>query len=49
MVYRLVALDTVEERILTLQESKRSLANAALGDADQAAGLTRDDLLRLLE
>lgn len=48
MVYRLVADDTVEERILTLQEHKRSLADAALGEAERAGGLTRDDLRALL-
>ncbi|HTJ42654.1 MAG TPA: DEAD/DEAH box helicase [Kofleriaceae bacterium] len=48
MVYRLVARDTVEERILSLQASKRALADAALGDADRAVALTRDDLLALL-
>ena len=49
MVYRLVTRDTVEERILALQNSKRNLADAALGEADQATSLTRDDLLALLE
>lgn len=48
MVYRLVAKDTVEERILLLQERKRGIAEAALGGADRAVGLTRDDLLELL-
>ncbi len=48
MVYRLVATDTVEERIVALQEQKRALFDAALGDAGAAAGLTRDDLLQLL-
>ena len=48
MVHRLVAEDTVEERILALQESKRSLAGAALGEADRAASITRDELLSLL-
>jgi SNF2 family DNA or RNA helicase len=47
-VYRLVATDTVEERILALQDSKRALMDAALGDGTAAAGLTRDDLLALL-
>ena len=53
MVYRLVAQDTVEERILELQERKRALADAALGEARRrrrhharrparAAGLTWD-------
>jgi SNF2 family DNA or RNA helicase len=48
MVYRLVAQGTVEERILALQGRKRQLADAALGAADQAAALTRDDLFGLL-
>jgi hypothetical protein len=47
-IYRLVALGTVEERILALQEQKRGLVDAALGDADRAGALTRDDLLALL-
>jgi superfamily II DNA or RNA helicase len=48
MVYRLVARDTVEERILELQARKRALADAALADAGGAAAITRDDLLALL-
>ncbi len=55
MIYRLVAQDTVEEKILALQEHKRALAEAALGRAGDGAGgpadagLTRDDLLALLD
>jgi SNF2 family DNA or RNA helicase len=49
MVYRLVAEETVEERILALQESKRALADAAVGDAERAGALTRQDILALLE
>jgi SNF2 family DNA or RNA helicase len=48
MVYRLVAEDTVEERMLALQDAKRAVADAALGDAGRAASLSRDDLLALL-
>jgi SNF2 family DNA or RNA helicase len=48
-VYRLVAEGTVEEKILKLQEKKRALFEAALGDGGAAAGLTRADLLELLE
>jgi superfamily II DNA or RNA helicase len=48
MVYRMVARDTVEERILELQERKRALADAALSEAGGAAAITRDDLLALL-
>ncbi len=47
-VYRLVAAGTVEERILALQDSKRALMDAALGDGAAAAGLTKADLLALL-
>ena len=49
LVHRLVAEETIEERILALQEAKRSLADAALGEAERAAALTREDLLFLLE
>jgi SNF2 family DNA or RNA helicase len=49
MVYRLVAKDTVEERILALQEKKRALADVALGDAGAAAAITREELLALLD
>jgi superfamily II DNA or RNA helicase len=48
MVYRLIAKDTVEEGILTLQAKKRGLAEAALEGAAAAAAITRDDLLSLL-
>jgi superfamily II DNA or RNA helicase len=49
MVYRMVARDTVEERILSLQGRKRALAEVALGAGDHAGGITRDDLLALLD
>ncbi len=48
LVHRLVAKDTVEERILALHAHKRSLSDAALEDAEQAATLTRDELIELL-
>jgi SNF2 family DNA or RNA helicase len=48
MVYRLVAQDSVEERVLALQARKRELADAALGGAAAAAALSREDLLALL-
>jgi superfamily II DNA or RNA helicase len=49
MVYRLVTKDTVEERILALQERKRRIADVALGEASQAGGITREELLALLD
>jgi superfamily II DNA or RNA helicase len=51
MVYRMVAKDTVEERILDLQAAKRRIAEAALSgvEAAGAASLTREDILALLD
>ena len=49
LVHRLVAVDTVEERILELQERKRAVAEAALGAGGEGGGLSREDLLALLE
>jgi superfamily II DNA or RNA helicase len=46
---RLVAEDTVEERILSLQARKRDLAAAALDDAAVAAALGREDILALFD
>ncbi len=49
LVHRMVAADTIEERILALQSRKRALAAAALEGGERGAGeLTRDDLLALL-
>ncbi|MBN2193533.1 MAG: DEAD/DEAH box helicase [Polyangiaceae bacterium] len=49
LVHRLVARDTVEEGILALQERKRALAASALGSGDAALGITREELLALLD
>jgi superfamily II DNA or RNA helicase len=48
LVQRLVAAETVEERMLELQEKKRALASAATGDPRGGGGITREDLLALL-
>jgi SNF2 family DNA or RNA helicase len=47
-VYRLVSTDTVEERVLALQERKRGLAEAVVGAGDPSA-VTRAELLALLD
>ena len=49
MIYRLVAEETVEEKVLELQARKRDLAAAALGGAERATSITRQDLLDLLD
>ncbi|HEX6882453.1 MAG TPA: C-terminal helicase domain-containing protein, partial [Planctomycetota bacterium] len=47
--YRLVCRDTIEERVLELQEKKRELASAVLaGEGAPLAELSREDLERLL-
>jgi SNF2 family DNA or RNA helicase len=50
IVHRLVAEDTVEERIVELQLKKRELAEAAIGKGGAAAQeITKKELLALLE
>ena len=49
MVYRLVAKDTVEERVLDLQARKRAVAQGVLDGGSGAAALTREDILALLD
>ena len=47
--YRLIARDTVEEKILDLQKTKRDLADAVIqADKSLLAGLNREDLEMLL-
>lgn len=49
-VYKLIAKQTVEEKILALQESKRDLADSIVNaQAGQLAGMSREELLALLE
>jgi SNF2 family DNA or RNA helicase len=47
--YRLIARDTVEEKILQLQQSKRSVADAILGEDKSLIGeLGQEDIELLL-
>lgn len=49
-VYKLIARQTVEEKILKLQEKKRDLADSIVNAQEgQLAGMSREDLLALLE
>ena len=48
-VFKLIAKDTVEERIMQMQERKRDLADSILGGEDVAStALNREDILALL-
>mgnify|MGYP006274626911 CR=1 FL=1 len=50
MAYRLIAADSVEERVLALQREKADLFEQVVGTAENAVpqGLTREDLAALL-
>ena len=49
-VYRLILKDTIEEKILQLQEAKKDLAEAILeGSTESIMSLTGEELLALLE
>lgn len=48
-VYKLIAKDTIEEKILKLQNDKQNLADAILrGEADSLPGMSREEMLQLL-
>ena len=49
-VYRIIAKDTIEEKILALQEAKRDLADSVItGDGKNLSALSNEELLGLLE
>lgn len=47
-VYRLIAKNTIEEKIIELHRTKKDLANSLLDGTNQSHKLTRDELLQLL-
>jgi SNF2 family DNA or RNA helicase len=47
-VYRMIAKDSIEERILQLHHEKRKLADALLTSADSPTSLAPDELMELL-
>ncbi len=47
-IYRLVAKDTIEEAIVSLQEKKRELIASMLDGSHQSAAMSLDELLELL-
>ena len=49
-VYKVIAKDTIEERVVALQHAKSKLADKLVrGDGTPLASLTRDELLQLLD
>jgi SNF2 family DNA or RNA helicase len=49
IAYRLLSRGTVEERVAELQQQKRDLVDALIGDPALGAKLTRQDLEALLD
>ena len=47
-IYRMVAKNTIEEKIVQLHATKRDMADAMLEGTDQSARLSTADLLALL-
>ena len=49
-VFKLIAKDTIEERIVAMQEAKQDLADTVLGgEAAQSSAISREDILALLD
>ena len=48
-VYRIVAKDTIEEKIIDLHKHKRDLANSLLDETDMSGKISADELLNLLK
>jgi superfamily II DNA or RNA helicase len=47
-IYRLVAKDTIEDKIVALHQHKRDLANSLLEGTEMSGRISTDDLLRLI-
>jgi len=47
-IYRLIAENTIEEKIVALHHSKRDLADKLLADTDQSARISADELMALI-
>jgi SNF2 family DNA or RNA helicase len=48
-IYRLVAKDTIEQKIVDLHQHKRDLADSLLEGTDMSGKISTDDLLRLIQ
>jgi SNF2 family DNA or RNA helicase len=44
-----VSADSIEDKVLALQDRKRALADRLVGDDSFAGSLTREDILGLFE
>ena len=49
LVYRLVSADSIEDKVLALQDRKRALADRLVGGGSFTGALERDEILALFE
>jgi SNF2 family DNA or RNA helicase len=48
-IYRLVAVDTIEQKIMALHQHKRDLATSLLAGTDKPVRLSLEEMQRLLD
>lgn len=48
-VYRLIASNTIEDKIIALQQTKKNMADALLEGSDISVNMSREEMLALLE
>lgn len=48
-VYRIIAAGTIEEKILTLHQTKKNMADALLEGGDVSASMTREEMMELIK
>lgn len=48
-IYRIIAADTIEEKIIALHKTKKNMADALLEGGDVSASMSRDDMIELLK
>ena len=47
-VYRLIAANTIEEKIIALHQTKKNMADALLEGGDVSASMSREEMVELL-
>ena len=47
-VYRLIAANTIEEKIIALHQTKKNMADALLEGGDVSASMSREEMIELL-
>ena len=48
-VYRIIAADTIEEKIIALHQTKKNMADALLEGGDVSASMSREEMIELLK